>query len=41
LRILNDSQSYDIHVLVILIHKKQIRIYISDLQMFDLSKMNV
>jgi hypothetical protein len=41
LRILNDSQSYDIHVLVIPICKKQILIYNSDLQMIEFIKMNV
>jgi hypothetical protein len=38
---LNDSQSYDIHVLVILIDEKQIRIYISHLQVVVFDKMNV
>ena len=38
---LNDSQSYDIHVLVIPIWEKQIRIYISDIQAVEFVKMNV
>ena len=41
LRILNDSQSYDIRVLVIPIRKKQIRSYITDLQVVEFEKMNV
>jgi len=41
LRILNDSQSYDIRVLVIPICEKQIRSYITDLQIVEFQKMNV
>jgi len=41
LRILNDSQSYDIQVLVIPIYEKQIRSYIADLQVVEFEKMNV